>query len=105
MNNDGLINTVTKNLGPTASLKRLNIAGDSLLNPQYPHQSDSLVDVPIGGINFAIDTFFTVIPYNTYYEVERKYELLQRKAKALGYLDGEEIPEELLYTPINPQKK
>jgi hypothetical protein len=51
IDNDGLINTVTKNLGPTASLKRLNIAGDSLLNPQYPHVSNSLVDIAIGGIN------------------------------------------------------
>lgn len=41
----------------------------------------------------------------TYFEVERKYELLQRKAKAQGYSDGDPIPEELLYTPINPQKK
>lgn len=65
IDNEGLINTVTKNNG-TASLKRLNIAGINLLNPQYPHQSDSLVDVTIGGINniYTVDSTGWIYEYD-----------------------------------------
>ena len=57
IDNDGLINTVTKNNGPADSVKRLNIAGTNLLNPQYPWASDSCVDITIGAINniYTID--------------------------------------------------
>lgn len=66
IDNDGLINTVTKNLGPVASLKRLNIAGDSLLNPQYPWASDSFVDITIGGINniYTVDAGGWIYEYD-----------------------------------------
>ena len=65
IDNEGLINTVTKNSGMT-SLKRLNIAGINLLNPQYPWQSDSLVDVTIGGINniYTIDAGGWIYEYD-----------------------------------------
>ena len=72
IDNDGLINTVTKNLGPTASLKRLNIAGDSLLNPQYFWVSDSLVDITIGGIN----NIYTVDEGGWIYEYDVNGDLL-----------------------------
>ncbi len=56
IDNDGLINTVTKN-GGAFSLKRLNIAGDNLLTPQYAYTSDQFNDVTIGLINniYAVD--------------------------------------------------
>ena len=72
IDNDGLINTVTKNLGPVSSLKRLNIAGDSLLNPQIPWCSDSLVDIAIGGIN----NIYTVDEGGWIYEYDVNGDLL-----------------------------
>ena len=36
----------------------------------------------------------------TYYEIERKYELMQRQARQLGYVDGDEIPDNILYNPV-----
>ncbi len=72
IDNDGLINTVTKNLGPVSSLKRLNIAGDSLLNPQVPWCSDSLVDITIGGIN----NIYTVDEGGWIYEYDVNGDLL-----------------------------
>jgi hypothetical protein len=34
-----------------------------------------------------------------YFEIERKYDLLQRKARDLGYVDGDAISDNVLYTP------
>ena len=71
IDNEGLINTVTKNSG-TTSLKRLNIAGINLLNPQYPYQSNSLVDIAIGGIN----NIYTVDAEGYIYEYDVNGDLL-----------------------------
>ena len=71
IDNEGLINTVTKNSG-TTSLKRLNIAGINLLNPQYPYQSNSLVDIAIGSIN----NIYTVDAEGYIYEYDVNGDLL-----------------------------
>jgi len=40
-----------------------------------------------------------------YFEIERKYDLLQRKARNLGYVDGDVIPDSVLYTPTKKGAK
>ncbi len=41
----------------------------------------------------------------TFFEIERKYNLLQKKARTLGLVDGEVIPDSILYTSTNEIKK
>lgn len=65
IDNDGLINTITKN-GGDFSLKRLNIAGDDLLNPNFRYVSPSFNDIAIGKINniYTVDTDGYVYEYD-----------------------------------------
>lgn len=65
IDDDGLINTVTKN-GNELSLKRLNIAGDNLLNPQYRYSSNSFNDIAVGKINniYTVDTDGYIYEYD-----------------------------------------
>lgn len=71
IDNDGLINTVTKN-GGDFSLKRLNIAGDNLLTPQYSYTSNLFNDVTIGPIN----NIYTVDGNGYVYEYDINGDLL-----------------------------
>ncbi len=71
IDNDGLINTVTKN-GGDYSLKRLNIAGDNLLNPQNNYVSESFADVSVGPIN----NIYTVSSDGWIYEYDVNGDLL-----------------------------
>lgn len=41
----------------------------------------------------------------TYFEIERKYDLMQKKARSLGYVDGEIIPNNILYAQSKENKK
>lgn len=71
IDNDGLINTVTKN-GGDYSLKRLNIAGDNLLNPQNTYTSELFSDVSVGPIN----NIYTVSGDGYVYEYDVNGDLL-----------------------------
>lgn len=71
IDNDGLINTVTKN-GGNYSLKRLNIAGDNLLNPQNIYTSELFGDVSVGPIN----NIYTVSADGYVYEYDVNGDLL-----------------------------
>lgn len=37
--------------------------------------------------------------------IQRLYELMQRQARQLGYIDGDEIPDNILYNPIAKGKE
>ena len=41
----------------------------------------------------------------TYFEIERKFSLMQKKARDLGYVDGEEIPNNILNLQTKPSTK
>ena len=82
------------------SKKELNLTDEEIKNRElFIYCLYSNANYSIGEQGIAIYGEFSNKGI-TYYEIERKYELMQRQARLLGYVDGDEIPDNILYNPV-----